>query len=139
MNDLLTHLETRRNQPGSRHFMVCLNIGWKKLKKYYAKTDLNSSYIMVMFLNPHYRHSWFEEHWESDFVTYALIKIGEEYATAKRLYNTDAPKRSLTPPQAQRKDVTSIAAYNTKRSHGQSSTLYDEPTKYKNIEDPPEA
>ncbi|KAM0707268.1 hypothetical protein Q7P35_006600 [Cladosporium inversicolor] len=139
MDYLLTHLETRRNQPGSRHFMACLNIGWKKLKKYYAKTDLNPSYIMAVFLNPHYRQIWFEEHWEPAFVTYALTKIDEEYATARRLYNTDAPERSSTSLQVRRKDVTGFAAYNKKRSRSQSSTLHDELTKYKNIEDPPEA
>jgi hypothetical protein len=62
MDYLLTHLETRRNQPGSAHFMACLNDGWKKLKKYYEITDLNPSYIMVVFLNPHYRQLWFEDH-----------------------------------------------------------------------------
>ena len=113
---LLTHLETRCNQPGSRHFIACLNIGWKKLKKYYAKTDLNPLYIMAVFLNPHYRQHWFEEHWEPTFVKYTLEKINEEYATAKRLYNTDAPKRSLTSPQTRRKDMTGFAAYNRKRS-----------------------
>jgi hypothetical protein len=119
--------------------MACLNIGWKKLKKYYAKTDLDPSYIMAVFLNPHYRQIWFEQHWEPAFITYALTKIDEEYAAAKRQYDTDAPERSSTSPQARRKDVTGSAAYNKKRSRGQSSTVHDELTKYKNIEDPLEA
>jgi hypothetical protein len=62
MDYLLTHLETRRTQPGSSHFMACLNLGWKKLQKYYQITDLNPSYIMAVFLNPHYRQMWFEDH-----------------------------------------------------------------------------
>jgi hypothetical protein len=35
MDYLLSHLETRRSQPGSSHSMACLNVGWKKLRKYY--------------------------------------------------------------------------------------------------------
>jgi hypothetical protein len=61
MDYLLTHIETRRSQPGSRHFMASFNVGWKKLQKYYKITDLNSSYIMAVFLNPHLR-SWFKDH-----------------------------------------------------------------------------
>jgi hypothetical protein len=42
--------------------MACLNVGWKKLRKYYQKTDLNPAYIIAVFLNPHYRQFWFKEH-----------------------------------------------------------------------------
>ena len=62
MDYLLTHLETRRIQPSTTHFMACLNLGWKKLIKYYRKTDLSPAYIMAMFLNPHFRQHWFEQH-----------------------------------------------------------------------------
>jgi hypothetical protein len=62
MDYLLTYLETRCNQPRSTHFITCLNIGWKKLIKYYCKTDLNPAYIMAVFLNPYYCQFWFEEH-----------------------------------------------------------------------------
>ena len=62
MDYLLHYLEERRSQPGSLFFMACLNVGWLKLKKYYEITDLNPAYIMAVFLNPHYRQVWFEEH-----------------------------------------------------------------------------
>jgi hypothetical protein len=62
MDYLLTHLETRRNQPGSAHFIASLNTGWKKLKKYYELSDVNPAYILAVFLNPHYRQHWFEDH-----------------------------------------------------------------------------
>jgi hypothetical protein len=62
MEYLLHHLETRRRQPGSKHFMASLNVSWLKLRKYYQITDLNPSYIMAVFLNPHYRNVWFEDH-----------------------------------------------------------------------------
>jgi hypothetical protein len=62
MDHLLHHLEERRNQPSTPFSMACLNVGWMKLKKYYALTDLNLAHIMAVFLSPHYRQEWFEEH-----------------------------------------------------------------------------
>jgi hypothetical protein len=59
MDYLMHHLKTRRSQPRSIHFMASLNLGWLKLRKYYQITDLNPAYIMAVFLNPHYRLSWF--------------------------------------------------------------------------------
>lgn len=136
MDYLLTHLETRRSQPGSRHFIASLNVGWKKLQKYYKITDLNPSYIMAVFLNPHLR-SWFEDHWEPAFVAYAMSKIDEEYTTAKRLYNIDAPERSSTPPQSYLKELTGFAAYN-KKKRARLQDPQDELVRYKTAEDPPE-
>jgi hypothetical protein len=79
MDYLLHHLETRRSQPGTRHFIASLNVRWMKLRKYYQKTDLTPAYIMAVFLNPHYRYGWFEEHWESAFVTVAKAIIKAEF------------------------------------------------------------
>ena len=62
MDYLLDHLETRRTQPSTKHFIVSLNVSWLKLRKYYRITDLNPAYIMAVFLNPHYRYLWFEDH-----------------------------------------------------------------------------
>lgn len=62
MDYLLDHLETRRTQPSTKHFIASLNLGWLKLRKYYRITDLNPAYIIAVFLNPHYRHLWFEDH-----------------------------------------------------------------------------
>jgi hypothetical protein len=116
--------------------MASLNVGWKKLQKYYKITDLNSSYIMPVFLNPHLR-SGFKDHWQPVFVTYAMMKIDPEYITAKRLYNINAPERSLTTPQAYRKELTGFAAYN-KKKRTRLGDPQDELVRYKTAEDPPE-
>jgi hypothetical protein len=139
MDYLLHHLKERRSQPGSTFFMASLNVGWLKLKKYYEHTDLNPAYIMAVFLNPHYRQIWFEEHWSDtpEFVKMVQITVEKEYATAKRTYNTDAPERSSTSPQARQKQLTGFAAYNQKRSR-QPSQLLDELERYRDIADPPE-
>jgi hypothetical protein len=138
MDYLMHHLETRRSQPGSIHFMASLNLGWLKLRKYYQITDLNPAYIMAVFLNPHYRLSWFQDHWTLAWIKIAKQTIDQEYTEAKRTYNTDAPERSSISPQAQRKDLSGFAAFNQKRSR-RPTAPQDELTKYKNIPDPPEA
>jgi len=139
MDYLLTHLETRRNQPSTPHFMASLNTGWKKLKKYYELSDDNPAYIMAVFLNPHYRQHWFEDYWPAKWQTHACKVIDEQYAAAKRLYNIDAPERSSTSPQACRtKAVTGFAAYNKRRPRA-PPLPQDELTKYRNVEDPPDA
>lgn len=138
MDHLLHHLETRRTQPGSKHFMVSLNVGWLKLRKYYQITDLNPSYIMAVFLNPHYRDAWFQDHWKPAFVTFTLTTVGQQYAAAKLLYNLDASERSSTPPPARHKELTGYAAYNEWRTRLPIEP-WDEIAKYKGITDPPES
>jgi hypothetical protein len=58
MDYILTTLEAAKNTTtytDAVHFKTSVNLGWQKLDRYYAKTDLNSAYIMVVFLYPHYR------------------------------------------------------------------------------------
>ena len=71
-------------------------------------------------------------------MTLARTTVDEQYAAARRTYNTDAPERASISPQARRKELTGYAAWNKKRSYGQS-TIDDEITKYRNIVDPPDA
>jgi hypothetical protein len=140
MDYLLHHLEERRSQPGTPFFMACLNVGWLKLKKYYALTDVNPAYIMAVFLNPHYRQEWFEEYWAKtpEFVTIARTVVDEQYAAASRTYNTAAERCSTSPVQ-RKKELKGYAAWNQKRSQKMTSTTsQDELAKYRNIADPPE-
>jgi hypothetical protein len=135
MDYLLEHLETRRNQPGSKHFIACLNVGWLKLRKYYQKTDLNPAYIMAVFLNPHYRIRWFEEHWSKDFVKHAEGVIEKQYNAAKRAHNIDAPERASVSPIATRtKELSGFAAFNQPRV---KPRVLNELTRYKTAEAPP--
>lgn len=136
MEYLLTHLETRRMQPGTTHFMACLNLGWKKLIKYYRKTDLSPAYIMAVFLNPHFRQHWFEQHWSSEFVIATMATIKEQYANAQRLYNIDAPVRSSISPPTRRKEPSSFAAFNKLSSRQRQ--YEDELARYMHAPEPPE-
>jgi hypothetical protein len=68
-------------------------------------------------------------------VTLAMSTVDEQYAAAKRTYNTDAPERSSTSPQACRKELSSYAAFNSKRLR-RAPDPDDELAKYKGITDP---
>jgi hypothetical protein len=70
---------------------------------------------MAVFLNPHYRQMWFEDHWQPAFVNYAMTKIKEQYHAAERFYNIDAQSSSISPTQP-RKELTGFAAYNKRSS-----------------------
>jgi hypothetical protein len=72
-------------------------------------------------------------------VAYARTVVDKQYTAAKRLYNIDAPKRSLTSPLTRRKALISYAAYNQKRSRTELSTPHDELTKYRDVTEPPDA
>jgi hypothetical protein len=48
MDYLLTHLETRRNQPGSSHFMACLNLGWKKCSECEQRCTLMMTALLTI-------------------------------------------------------------------------------------------
>jgi hypothetical protein len=134
---LLEHLETRRKQPGTKHFIACLNIGWLKLRKYYCKTDLNPAYLMAVFLNPHYRMVWFKDYWSEEFVTAAEAVINQQYNAAKRSHNIDALERtSLSPIAFRTKEVSGFAAFNRPKA---KQRLEDELTRYKNAEAPPDS
>jgi hypothetical protein len=106
---LLSHLETRCSQPGTKHFIASLNVSWLKLKKYYEKTDLNPAYVMAVFLNPHFRQHWFNEHWEPPFIKVAIATIKEQFLVAQRLYNIDVLRMSVLLPA---KEASGFAAYN---------------------------
>jgi hypothetical protein len=133
MDYLLSHLETRRSQPGTRHFMASLNVGWLKLRKYYQKTDLNPAYVMAVFLNPHFRHEWFEEHWDPIFVTVAKTTVKAQFQVVQRLHNIDAPVRTSTSPDVRRIELSSFAAYNNVGSRKKQEPR-DELARYESAE-----
>lgn len=52
---------SRERCPGI--FRACVNLGWKKLDKYYALSDATPAYRLAIFLHPCFKRRWFERHW----------------------------------------------------------------------------
>lgn len=63
---LMTKLENlkkeHRHLP-STHFKASINLGWKKLNKYYTLTDQVPAYRASIFAHPHFKMAWFKSKW----------------------------------------------------------------------------
>ena len=58
IDSLMTHLERSKQSlstENSSHFKACVNLGWKKLNKYYRLSERTSAYRAAIFFNPRYR------------------------------------------------------------------------------------
>ena len=62
---LLAKFEELKRQPLSRYFHTCINLGWKKLNRYYELSDSSPAYRLAVFLHPSHYDSlaWFERNW----------------------------------------------------------------------------
>jgi hypothetical protein len=46
----------------------CINSGWSKLVKYYAKTSDSPAYVAALVLNPAYKWEYIEKNWEQTWI-----------------------------------------------------------------------
>jgi hypothetical protein len=114
--------------------MASLNVGWIKLHKYYQKTHLTPAYIMAVLLNPYYKYGWFEERWESVFITAAKATIKAEFQAAERLHNIDAPVRTSTSPETRRTELSGFDAFNAVGARKKRQQVHDELSHYASAE-----
>lgn len=64
MDFLLTKLEElkkRHQYKEDTHIKAAINLGWKKLNKYYELSDLTPAYRAAVALHPHFKLRWFRE------------------------------------------------------------------------------
>jgi len=91
--------ERYRYEPNT-HIKACVNLGWKKLDKYYGLSDKTFAYRMAIFLHPHLKMAWFERHWayRPAWIEAAKEAIDNAYSFAKNRWPEDAQKAiSLKP------------------------------------------
>ncbi|KAI7722283.1 hypothetical protein KC353_g629, partial [Hortaea werneckii] len=83
--------ERYRYEPSS-HIKACINLGWKKLDKYYGLSDKTSAYRLAIFLHPHPKMAWFERHWgcRPAWIDAAKAAIDGAYSAAKARWPLDA-------------------------------------------------
>jgi hypothetical protein len=76
--------ERYRYEPSS-HIKACVNLGWKKLDKYYGLSDKTSAYRMAIFLHPDLKMAWFERHWacRPAWIDAAKEAIDKSYSLAE--------------------------------------------------------
>jgi hypothetical protein len=80
---LLDTLETAKQKyqhlPNT-HLKAMINLGWKKLRKYYVLSDKTAAYRAAIALHPHYKMRWFKRNW-SDMTD---DKTGESWVELAR-------------------------------------------------------
>jgi hypothetical protein len=63
---LMAHLERQKQlllYQDNSHFKACVNLGWKKLNKYYGLSDNTYAYRAAIYLNPTMKREWFVSKW----------------------------------------------------------------------------
>ncbi|KAI7214122.1 hypothetical protein KC343_g1018 [Hortaea werneckii] len=107
--------ERYRFEPKS-HIKTCVNLGWKKLDKYYGLSDDTFAYRTAIFLHPQLKMAWFERHWacRPAWIDAAKDAIDKAYASAKTRWPLDAQKAvSLKPVEPTIKSESSFDEYDT--------------------------
>jgi hypothetical protein len=107
--------ERYRYEPSS-HIKACINLGWKKLDKYYGLSVKTSAYRMAIFLHPHLKMAWFERHWgcRPAWVDVAKAAIDDAYLAAKARWPLDAQKAVfLNPVEPTIRSESRFDEYNT--------------------------
>jgi hypothetical protein len=102
---LLTKLERLKNEHLHRpntHFKACINLGWKKLNKYYTLSDDTAAYRAAIALHPSFKMQWFKEKWSSfhpDWIDDARIAVKELYNQYKRQHGDEAAIAAIRPQE----------------------------------------
>ena len=94
---LLTKFEDLKRQPLSPYFLTCINLGWKKLNKYYELSDGCPAYCLSVFLHPSHKMAWFERNWSErrDWIQSVDQTIGASWNDCKRRWPNEVQSPRL--------------------------------------------
>ena len=83
---LLSTIEDLKRTLPRNHFRACVNLGWKKLDKYYALSDATPAYRLAIFLHPCFKRRWYKRHWmdKASWLESADEVIDRAWQDAKR-------------------------------------------------------
>jgi hypothetical protein len=94
---LLAKFEELKRQPFSQYFLTCINLGWKKLNKYYELSDSSPAYCLAVFLHPSHKMAWFEKNWgdRHDWVKAVNQTISTAWSECKRRWPNEVQSPRL--------------------------------------------
>jgi len=105
---LMTKLEDYKRQQQYQpysHFKACINLGWKKLDKYYRLSDSTSAYRAAILVHPHCKMGWFDKHWGSshpEWISAAKKAVQESFYGYERRFSDEvAAASSSSPPHSE--------------------------------------
>ena len=112
---LLSELEELKEQhlfKENTHLKACINLGWKKLNKYYTLSDNTPAYRAAIILHPYWKMSWMKQQWRKhhpDWIESAKQATQEMFEEYKRLYSDEVNEVPKTRPQ---KELSKFERYN---------------------------
>ncbi|KAM0708529.1 hypothetical protein Q7P35_005181 [Cladosporium inversicolor] len=94
---LLSKFEDLKRQPLSLYFLACINLGWKKLNKYYELSDASPAYRLSVFLHLSHKMAWFERNWgeRRDWIRAVEETICTSWGDCKRRWPNDVQSPRL--------------------------------------------
>lgn len=94
---LLARFEDLKRQPLSQYFLACVNLGGKKLNKYYELSDTSPAYPLSVFLHPSHKMAWFERSWgeRRDWIEAVEQTICTSWNDCKRRWPNDVQSPRL--------------------------------------------
>jgi len=110
---LMSKLEELKEQHihlPSSHFKASINLGWKKLDKYYELSDLTPAYRAAIVVHPVFKMKWFESKWSKThpvWITNARKAVTLLYNEYKQRHADDA-----LAPVAPPKELSEFERYN---------------------------
>jgi hypothetical protein len=113
---LLTKLEELKRQHQhlpSTHFKACINLGWKKLNKYYTLSDETAAYRAAIVLHPYFKLQWFKDHWQEghpEWIPQVREKVKGLYHEYKRRHGDEVVGTAAAGPAA--KELSEFERYN---------------------------
>jgi hypothetical protein len=106
---LLSTLEDLKKTLPKSHFKACVNLGWKKLDKYYKLSDMTAAYRLAIFLHPCFKRRWFERHWTSKKAWLQGVDrvVSKAWQDAKRRWPNE-----VTIASPRQEEISAFDAYN---------------------------
>jgi hypothetical protein len=89
----LEGLKAKHTYLPNSHFKASINLGWKKLDKYYALSDDSPAYRAAIVINPSKKMAWFEKKWideHPEWITAAKEAVNALYNEYKRRHADEA-------------------------------------------------
>lgn len=109
----LEDLKKKHNYLPDSHFKASINLGWKKLNKYYTLSDDTAAYRAAILLHPHFKMRWFEDKWSDEHPDW-ILTMKEEVEELYQEYKVRHAEEldAVATAAATEKELTAFERYN---------------------------
>jgi hypothetical protein len=107
----LERLKAQHSRLPNSHFKAAINLGWKKLNKYYTLSDNTPAYRAAIVVHPSKKMEWFKQKWQDshpDWIRQAKKAVTALYNEYKQRHADEA---LVERPQA-KNELTEFERYN---------------------------